>query len=663
MINVDEVMKSTKTWKKEFTKHHNYIKSNIGYDHCFKKTVDVYFPEDGMVYNLYIADYIINLMMWRPSIKLNKRVNTGMIFDCNMINQSKIEKYFNNVYVRDYRTKIPAKTLNIEIAKVIERLKTIVEDFGMILGVTYNMYDLNKLMDSNEEFYDAVHTKIEDGMQAADIEAYGKEKLNIAMDALKQSNSGFRPMLNSGVGFNPAQLQEYLVVIGNKPGLDGKTIPRPINTNVLIGQLNDPADYTIDAMSGRKAQVMNKVYTGDSGYFARQLSLLNMDVYLNKDDHYNCRTKHYLKYKIDDEESLKRIEGRYYKTKKGSPWFRIVKHNDTDLIGKTIYMRSPITCASKTGICHMCYGELSKLNQDIHIGIFASTHISSRFTQNILSSKHTLMTKSNKIEMDEAFYHLFSIDGNHVVTNSELDIYKGKYLKISTNQLEMSMEIDSEEVENPMDMDDFIMTKDFIYCESFDIVDENGKVLFKIEERNGCKFLLSDYMVKMADLYGRKNKAEIPLMDIAIDVEENGEFLFSMDIINNELTKTLELVKGLLEKEDHNGCYTINELIYKLNRYLIEGKINSQLVHAEILCRNLIRDKDNILELPDFHDPDIDYEILTVKKALMNHPSPMITMSFERINLQLKRVSTYRKYKSSMLDNLYKVSIDDKRRG
>lgn len=660
MININEVFQSPKTWKKEFESNYNYIKQNIGYDHCFRKTVDVYFPEAGMVYNLYISDYIINLIMWRPSIKLDETITPNMIFDCNMINQGKIKNYLDNTYVRKYRTKVDAKVLNVELAKVIERLKSIVEDFGMILGVSYSMYDIINLMDEHDDFNKAVHTKIDDGMQAADIEAYGKAQLEVAMKTLKSSNSGFRPMLNSGVGFNPAQLQEYLVVIGNKPGLDGKTIPRPINTNILIGKLSDPADYTIDAMSGRKAQIMNKVYTGDSGYFARQLSLLNMDIYLNEDEKYNCRTNHYLKYKIDDLESLSRIEGRYYKLKKNSPWFRVIKHTDEHLIGQTIYMRSPITCAAKNGICHICYGQMAKSNEDIHIGIFASTHISSRFTQNILSSKHSLMTKSNKIEMNDIFYKIFSIDGNHVITNSNMDLYNRKYLRISTSQLEMSVEIDSEDKENSMDMDEVIMTTDFLYCENFDIVDSNGSILYTIEEKNGCKFLLSDYMVKMVDHYGKKNSAEIPLTVIATDVEENGEFLFSMDIINNELTKTLELVKGLLEKEDHNGCYTINELVYKLNRYLIEGKINTQLVHAEILCRNLVRDKNDILELPDYHENEIDYDILTVKKALMHHPSPMISMSFERVNLQLKRVSTYRKYKASMLDNLYKLRLSKK---
>ena len=658
MIDINTIFSEPKLWRKEFNKSYNYIKQNIGYDHCFEKTVDVYFRTTGEVYNLYMPDYIVNLILWRPSIKLGMDVTPDMIFDCDMINQGKIKEYLDNTYIRKYRTKIGSRILNVEMAKIIEKLKSIVEDFGMILGVSYSIYDLLEEMKMNEEFKDVLYTKIPDGMQASDIEAYGKAQLDVAMTVLKESKSGFRPLLNSGVGFNPAQLQEYLVIIGNKPDLDGRTIPRPINTNVLIGGLSSPADYTIDAKSGRKAQVMNKVYTGDSGYFSRQLSLLNMDIALSKNPDYNCRTKHYVKYKIDDAESLRRIEGRYYKIKKKSPYMKVINFADDFLIGKTIYMRSPITCASQTGICHKCYGELSKMNQDIHIGIFASTHVSSRFTQNILSAKHSLMTKSNKIEMNEAFHKLFIMDGNHITTINQ-DVCINKFIKISTSQLEMDVEIQDNE-DGEMNMDDFMMTRDFIYCEKFDITDSNGNTLYTISEKNGGKFLLSDYMIKMVDHYGKKNSATIPLAEVSNSIEDNGDYMFSLDIINNELTKTLELVKGLLEKEEHGGCRTISELVYALNRYLIEGKINTQLVHAEILCRNIIRDKEDILSLPNYHDDEIDYDILTVKRSIMNHPSPMISMSFERVNLQLKRVSTYRKYNSSLLDDLYKIKLSDK---
>lgn len=664
MVNVNEVLKNKNAWKEEFNKNYDYIKQTIGEPEAFFKSVDVYFPETGEVYNLLIADYIVNLMMWIPSIKLKMDITPNEIFDCEKITSSSIKNYIDNTYVRKYRTKVDSKLLNVELAKVIEHLKMIVEDFGIILGISYSLYDIYSLAKNNERFNDLIHTSIPDKLQSSEIEVFAKSRLNETMDILKNSNTGFRPMLNSGVGFNPAQLQEYLVVIGNKPDLDGKTIPMPINSNVLIGGLSKPSDYTIDAMAGRKAQIMNKEFTGDSGYFSRQLSLLTMDISLNENsdrEAHNCGTQQTIKYFIDDYESLRRLEGRYYKLNKNKMYYKSVKYDDYDLIGKYIYLRSPIKCASKNGICKVCYGEQARINKDIHIGIFAATHISSRFTQNILSSKHSLMTNSETLKLNRSFYNLFTMDGNHILPI--IENVNGLYMRINKHEIDMDIIDDISELDqDDISIEDFIKIAELIYISRFDIVDENGNVITTIYEKNNNKFLLSRNFIEFIDKNktGNANYIDIDLYELSVYLEEEQGFIMSIDVLNNELTKTLDLVKGLIEKENHAGSSTIEEMLYKFNRYLIDGKINTQLVHAEIIMRNLIRDSNDILQLPDFSKGgDVDYKILTLKNALMNHPSPIISLSFERINLQLKRVSTYRKHKSSLLDGLFKIKFKE----
>ena len=100
----------------------------------------------------------------------------------------------------------------------------------------------------------------------------------------------------------------------------------------------------------------------------------------------------------------------------------------------------------------------------------------------------------------------------------------------------------------------------------------------------------------------------------------------------------------------------MDDMIYKFNNLLINGKIYSHLVHAEVICRNLIRDSENILERPDFNKKDVSYRILTVQKALIDNPSPLVSLSFERIKDQLKKVTTFIKSKPSILDKLYMES-------
>src|SRR5574344_743718 len=135
---------------------------------------------------------------------------------------------------------------------------------------------------------------------------------------------------------------------------------------------------------------------------------------LDKNPNSDCRTKKLIKFKVDDQVSLLRLEGLFYKTKLTSPFLKVVKYTDTHLIGKTIYLRTPATCNGDK-ICQVCYGELSHINNDINIGVLGATTMSSRFTQNILSSKHSLMTRSQKIELNDGYEKYFILDSNQVL--------------------------------------------------------------------------------------------------------------------------------------------------------------------------------------------------------------------------------------------------------
>ena len=94
-------------------------------------------------------------------------------------------------------------------------------------------------------------------MQPKEIEDFSKEKYSEFKEIISKSDTGFAPLLKSGAGFNDGQARESFVVVGNKPALDGTTLPVPINTNLFIGGLNTPAHYMIDAFAGRKALILD----------------------------------------------------------------------------------------------------------------------------------------------------------------------------------------------------------------------------------------------------------------------------------------------------------------------------------------------------------------------------------------------------------------------
>lgn len=264
-INIRKVMKSKKTWKEEFESLYDYFKESIGEDNeCFKKTVNVRLM-DGSLVEMGLNNYLTNLIMWRPAIKFKIPITLDMIFETSNIKAGNISDYINNKYVRPLRNFVDLEDLNTEPAAVIEYAKRIEEDFGLIMGLSFNVMTLDKLRRDNERINDIFNTKIPDGLQSAEIEEYGLKKRKELISILSESDTAFKPFLNSGAAFKEGQFQELLAVVGNKPDLDGNTMPVPINTNLGVQGLKTPGDYLLDAKGGRKALVFNKKYTGNSG--------------------------------------------------------------------------------------------------------------------------------------------------------------------------------------------------------------------------------------------------------------------------------------------------------------------------------------------------------------------------------------------------------------
>ena len=666
MIDIQVVLRNNKSWKKEFNKVFTKITKNFEKEELWNKRIEVYNPVDNCTISLLYADYYVNLIMWRPSIKLGRQFSNDMIFDCSIISTGAIKRYLDDIYIRPYRVTTDSKIMNIEMSKVIEGLKTVCEEFGLLLGISFNLYELSKLAAENAEFNDLINTNLPYGLQPIEVETYASDRNIRAMEILKKSTTGFAPMLQCGTGINPAQFQEFMVVVGNKPDIDGKVIPKPVNTNLLVGGLKTGGDYYIDAQGGNKALIMNKRQTGKAGYFSKKSSLLTMAVHISEVD--KCSTKKLLEFLVDDRETFGRLEGLNFSMYPDGRGMRYVSATDINLIGKTIYIRSPLTCALTDGVCKTCYGELWRNNMGIHAGIFAATHITSRFTQNVLSVKHTNMADSEELVFPHEFDTVFKINGSQIVLNRDIDhkelrkysiIIRKK--NITEEDIEEFVDEDSSERGN-LSIDEYMNMVNSLVVYEFELHNNKTMETYNISEQaNGVALTLTTHMSKYLNNYDKgEDRVIVPLSAVIRDEdkEESTISLFMVEVINNELIKSLNLVKKLMENEQHLGCTTVEELLQCMSRTLIDGRIKTQLVHVAVLLRYLIRDKDDILRTPKYHKRNMQYQILTVKKALDNHPSPVVTMAFERVDEQFAKAVTFRKRNSSLLDDLFRTSIE-----
>jgi hypothetical protein len=123
------------------------------------------------------------------------------------------------------------------------------------------------------------------------------------------------------------------------------------------------------------------------------------------------------------------------------------------------------------------------------------------------------------------------------------------------------------------------------------------------------------------------------------------------------MSERLESVIKVIDLKANTDSYTAETFLKALSDRLNNiGLDHIMSVHLEIIIMNQIRDKDDIIEMPDWSIPNQqNYQILTLKKAVMTHPSITIAMQSENIARMLYNPLSFRKHKPSPYDLMYMV--------
>lgn len=373
--------------------------------------------------------------------------------------------------------------------------------------------------------------------------------------------------------------------------------------------------------------------------------LLNTDTKLSGEE--DCDTLNPILLNIKTAEHLRRVVDRYYKIPQriGEP-YKLIKHTDTHLIGREILLRSPATCSSKTGVCDTCYGELAYINRDINsIGGLAGTRITEPISQNILSTKHLLTTTSKKIKFPDKFHDIFTVNSNEITVNIQND-----NIELSDYTLLILKD-------NIVSIDEFNENRHFNnFITTFNIRDIKNSEIYEFKEEDELELyftkefgeLIKDVRPVIVDEDSEAAVYEINLANLE-DIP-----IFVVEIINKELTKPLYDIMELLNKESHKDCTTVDEMCQLMLDLLIVSRIDSKSVHGEVLIRPLIRDANDILRRPKWNKYNHKYQLLTVAKALINHPSPTLGLSFQKLARQLISPITFRKKEPSFIDAFYR---------
>ena len=590
---------------------------------------------DGVNVDLTIFEYLFNLMVYTLPLEAGEKIDSDKLFWCEDISEDIIGEYINEKFIKRYRTKLPFIELNQTIDTIFGKFRDI-KKFQWYLMNTVNLEDTCDLMDKYPEFYEAVHCDAS-GVPIEDVKAFGMKATNKQIEYITNSEHCLRDSFRTGEAVSAKQFKEVQANIGSKPNGRGGVYPVIINSSFVTGGLTDPTAMVIESSIGRQAQILAKNNVGFSGNFARLLGLNCMNTTLHEDPNYVCDTKNFVEITIEDQTMLNCFDLRYYRN---SPNPLSVDHlidasRDKHLIGKTIYLRSPMTCnsfAHGKGICYRCYGNLAYVNRDVNAGKISAEELSSRFTQRLLSAKHLLESMVEKMEWVGPLYEYFEVYMDCLCMRNDVN-FANIQLKLVNIETE----------------DEYDNTLDYNYhVNEFSLLLPDGQELSIHTTEMDNIYLqpeFADAIMKRIEEAEDDEAILIPLADF-VDMQN----IFRVQIKNNELQATMNDIKGLINTSAKTKSLTKDELLYQFLTTNIKGGIKINCVHHEVLIANQMRSIDNALEFPDWGVENQEYQILTLNSSLLESPFLLTRLLYSKLNKVLITPSTFEVSKPSVND-------------
>ena len=617
----------------------NILKDGIETEEVQSMMIKVVFA-DGVDCELSIFDYWSNLAFWHLNCNTGEPITSNHIVFFENITQGEIMDYINNLFIDKYRRKLAIIQLNNSIDDIFGSFREL-RQFQPYLSNTLNLKDTIDLMEKYPEFNDTIHFDIT-GIPIEDLKDKGMAATRTQIKYITNSDHCLRDSFRVHQAVSDKQYKEVQVNIGTKPDGQGGVFIRPIAHSYINGGLSTPSEVIVDSSVGRIAQILSKTNVGESGAFARQLELNNMDTKLHPDPNYICNTQHFQEIVIENDTMLNMYNLRYYRTNPKGVDYLLRAKVDKHLIGKKLYFRSPMTCASAAkgmGICYKCYGDLAYTNQEVNIGQIAAEGLSSIYTQILLSAKHLLESLVVKMEWNEEFKDLFAVTFNSIALKDDMN-YKGYALIID------------EEIKSEEEIDDVSYN---YYINGYTVRYPDGhEVRIHTKESDNIYFDSEFYKIVMANATKDENTDEFYC---ALDMNKLSKMdipvMFVMEIRNNELSATMKRIEKLIDNKTVIAQYDRNTILKEFITTNMSGGIKLNAVHFEVLLMNQIRAVDDILELPDWSLPTENYQILTLSKSLSDNRSIAIRFQNSRLNKTLNNPMNHRLKAPSVMDLYY----------
>ena len=308
---------------------------------------------------------------------------------------------------------------NSEAAETLDRVKALGFHYATTSGITIAINDIQvspkkeqiiaeanrKVEEYEDQFMQGLVTEDERYSQTVATWTQASDKMEDIVKEDLASYGGVALMAVSGAKGNIAQIKQMAGMRGLMSNPKGRIIDLPIKSSFREGLTT--LEYFISTHGARKGLADTALRTADSGYLTRRLIDVSQEVIILAED---CGTLDgiMLTSRADDplvsplEESMvgRTAAAQAVHPKTGEILVEQNQEMDEDTVRvlmeaniSEIFVRSPLVCEARRGICRYCYGRIPATGQLAGIGeavgIIAAQSIGEPGTQLTMRTFHT----------------------------------------------------------------------------------------------------------------------------------------------------------------------------------------------------------------------------------------------------------------------------------
>jgi len=305
-------------------------------------------------------------------------------------------------------------------AELVDRIKDIGFKYATKSGITVAIEDLaipadkpailervaNEVAEVERQYRRGLITENEQYVKTVELWTDATEQITKALDRILDRNGSIGIMAISGAtkgGLQP--VRQLAGMRGLMADPSGRIIALPIRSNFREGL--SALEYFISTHGARKGLADTALRTADAGYLTRRLVDVAQDVIINEED---CGTKAGIwiersRSELINDPFAERILGRIAAGRVVSPQTQEVLVEVGEMIDEQkvkqieahgverVYVRSPLTCMLRYGVCATCYGRDLARREPVRVGeavgIIAAQSIGEPGTQLTLRTFHT----------------------------------------------------------------------------------------------------------------------------------------------------------------------------------------------------------------------------------------------------------------------------------